>query len=129
MVARSCERTSPSTSLRAAVDGGGATWVSAGRAWTGGRASAEVVGAFLAQAKRVTAAETAVRATTNRRAIMDGFLLDGGNGVVITPIPNYIVVRYNSAMPNASLKETDYLRLARFRQALRRFLRFSEEAA
>ena len=30
---------------------------------------------------------------------------------------------------NANLKETDYLRLARFRQALRRFLRFSEEAA
>ena len=29
----------------------------------------------------------------------------------------------------ATLKESDYLRLARFRQALRRFLRFSEDAA
>ncbi|HTR04292.1 MAG TPA: MarR family winged helix-turn-helix transcriptional regulator [Thermoanaerobaculia bacterium] len=30
---------------------------------------------------------------------------------------------------SAALRETDYQRLARFRQALRRFLRFSEQAA
>lgn len=58
--------------------------------------------------------------------------------------PNFIALRYISTLPDRiaprysrrvtasvrpALRETDYQRLARFRYALRRFLRFSEDAA
>src|SRR5215468_12410161 len=49
---------------------------------------------------------------------------------ILFPLANRIGLRYDGAMPTARApKEADYRRLARFRVALRRFLRFSENAA